>query len=111
MPPRPTRPVPPSRERSKARLPTLPDVPTVGESIPGYEFYSWYGLWGPAKLPADIARKLNTETNKALADMREKLEAQGLLVTPGSIDDFVKFQADDMALAKKIITEANIRAE
>jgi tripartite-type tricarboxylate transporter receptor subunit TctC len=36
---------------SKARLPTLPDVPTVGESIPGYEFYSWYGLWGPAKLP------------------------------------------------------------
>jgi len=96
---------------SRTRVPTLPDVPTVGESIPGYEFYSWYGLWGPAKLPGDIARKLNTETNKALVDMREKLEAQGLLVTPGSIEDFVKFQADDMALSKKIITEANIRAE
>ena len=96
---------------SKTRVPTLPDVPTVGESIPGYEFYSWYGLWGPAQLPVDIARKLNTEVNKALAEMREKLEAQGLLLTPGGIEDFVKFQADDMALSKKIITEANIRAE
>jgi len=96
---------------SKTRIPTLPDVPTVGESIPGYEFYSWYGLWGPAKLPADIAQKLNTETNKALADLKDKLEAQGLLVTPGSIDDFVRFQAEDMALARKIITEAKISAE
>lgn len=96
---------------SKTRIPTLPDVPTVGESIPGYEFYSWYGLWGPAKLPADIAQKLNTETNKAIAELREKLEAQGLLVTPGSIADFVKFQAEDMALSKKIITDAGIRAD
>jgi tripartite-type tricarboxylate transporter receptor subunit TctC len=96
---------------SKARIPSLPDVPTVGETIPGYEFYSWYGLWGPAKLPADISAKLNAETNKALAELREKLEAQGLLVTPGTIDDFVRFQAADMELSKKIITDANIRAE
>lgn len=96
---------------SKARVPTLPDVPTVGESIPGYEFYSWYGLWGPARLPADIAKRLNAETNKALADVREKLESQGLVVTPGTIDDFVKFQTEDMALSKKIITEGNIRAD
>jgi tripartite-type tricarboxylate transporter receptor subunit TctC len=96
---------------SKTRVPTLPDVPTVGETIPGYEFYSWYGLWGPAKLPADIAKKLNAETNKALADLREKLEGQGLFVTPGSIEDFVKFQAEDMALSRKIITEGNIRAD
>ena len=68
---------------SKARVPSLPDVPTVGETVPGYEFYSWYGLWGPAKLPAEIAPTLNAEVNKALAsDMREKLEQQGLLLTP-----------------------------
>jgi tripartite-type tricarboxylate transporter receptor subunit TctC len=36
---------------SKARVPSMPEVPTVGETIPGYEFYSWYGVWGPAKLP------------------------------------------------------------
>ncbi len=96
---------------SKVRVPTLPDVPTVAESIPGYEFYSWYGLWGPAKLPADIVKKLNAETNKALAQMREKLEGQGLLVTPGSTEEFVKFQAEDMAQSRKIIDEAQIRAD
>lgn len=97
---------------SAQRAASLPDVPTVAETIPGYEFYSWYGLWGPAKLPADIAQKLNTEVNKALAsDMRDKLTPQGLLLTPGSIDDFVKFQREDMAKSQKVITEGNIRVE
>jgi tripartite-type tricarboxylate transporter receptor subunit TctC len=97
---------------SAARVPNLPEVPTVGETIPGYEFYSWYGLWGPAKLPADIAHRLNTEVNKALAtDMKDKLTQQGLLLTPGSVDDFAKFQRDDMARAQKIVTEGNIRVE
>jgi tripartite-type tricarboxylate transporter receptor subunit TctC len=97
---------------SAARVPNLPDVPTVGETIPGYEFYSWYGLWGPAKLPADITHRLNAEVNKALAtDMKDKLSQQGLLLTPGSVDDFVKFQREDMARAQKIVTEGNIRVE
>src|SRR6185436_3638971 len=64
---------------SKARVPSMPDVPTVGESVPGYEFYSWYGLWGPAKLPMDIATKLNAAVNKALSEMKAQLEPQGLL--------------------------------
>jgi tripartite-type tricarboxylate transporter receptor subunit TctC len=97
---------------SATRTPNLPDVPTVAETIPGFEFYSWYGLWGPAKLPEDIRVRLNAEVNKALAsDMREKFTTQGLLLTPGSIDDFVKFQRDDMARAQKIITDGNIRVE
>ena len=97
---------------SKARVPSMPDVPTVGETIPGYEFYSWYGLWGPAKLPEDIRVRLNAEVNKALAsDMREKFTAQGLLLTPGTSDDFAKFQHDDMARSQKIITDGNIHLE
>ena len=97
---------------SKARVPSMPDVPTVGETVPGFEFYSWYGLWGPAKLPKDIAQRLNTEVNKALAtDMRDKLTPQGLLLTPGSIEDFARFQKDDMARSAKIIAEGKIRVE
>ena len=97
---------------SKNRVPTLPDVPTVGESVPGYEFYSWYGLWGPAGMPANITAKLNAEVNKALAtDMRDKLVSQGLIVNGGSVDDAVKFQRDDMAKSQKIITDGNIRVE
>ena len=94
------------------RTPNLPDVPTVAETIPGYEFYSWYGLWGPAKLPADVVQRLNAETNKALAsDMREKLLQQGLVLTPGTPEDFAKFQDTDMARSQKIITDGNIRLE
>ena len=97
---------------SANRATSLPNVPTVAESIPGYEFYSWYGLWGPAKLPSAITQRLNAEVNKALAtDMRETLNAQGLLLTPGSVDDFARFQQADMERSKKIITEGNIRVE
>ena len=97
---------------SKNRVPGQPDLPTVGETVPGYEFYSWYGLWGPASLPKEVATRLNAEVNKALStDMHEKLTPQGLLLTPGSIDDFVRFQKDDMALSQRIITEGNIRAD
>jgi tripartite-type tricarboxylate transporter receptor subunit TctC len=96
---------------SSARVPNLPEVPTAAETLPGYEFHSWYGLWGPAKLPEDIRQKLNTEVDRALLELREKLTGQGLLVTPGSIDDFVRFQREDMARSQKLITEGNIRLE
>ena len=97
---------------SKERVPALPNTPTVGETVPGYEFYSWYGLWGPAKMPKEIADKLNVEVNKALnGDMKAKLVEQGLLLTPGSIDEFVKFQEEDTVKIVKIIKDANIKAE
>jgi tripartite-type tricarboxylate transporter receptor subunit TctC len=97
---------------SSTRSPSLPDVPTVAETIPGFEFYSWYGLWAPAKVPAEIIAKLNAEVNKALSgEMKDRLVQQGLLLTPGSVDDFVKFQAADMARAQKIITEGHIHVE
>lgn len=97
---------------SAERAASLPDVPTVGETIPGYEFYSWYGLWGPAKLPADIIKKLNTEVNKAMSgDMKDKLKEQGILVTTGTAEEFAKFQKMDMERSQKIVTEGKIRAE
>jgi tripartite-type tricarboxylate transporter receptor subunit TctC len=98
---------------SATRAPSLPDVPTVAETLPGFEFYSWYGLWAPANLPAEITNKLNAEVNKALAsaDLRDKFVPQGLFFTPGSSEDFVKFQREDMARSQKIISEGNIRVE
>ncbi|MBN9407942.1 MAG: tripartite tricarboxylate transporter substrate binding protein [Burkholderiales bacterium] len=97
---------------SDKRAPNLPDVPTVSETLPGYEFYSWYGLWAPAKLPAAITTRLNAEVNKALAtDIKDKLVQQGLLLTPGTPEDFAKFQAEDMARSQKLITDGNIRLE
>jgi tripartite-type tricarboxylate transporter receptor subunit TctC len=97
---------------SDKRTPNLPDVPTVAETLPGYDFYSWYGLWAPAKAPAEIVQRLNTEVNKALAgEIRDKFTPQGLVFSPGSADEFARFQAADMARAQKIITDGNIRVE
>lgn len=97
---------------SAQRAASLPDVPTVAETIPGYEFYSWYGLWAPSKVPADIVRRLNAEVGKALAgDLKDKLREQGLLLSPGSVEDFAKFQASEMERSQKIVTEGNIRVE
>ena len=97
---------------SAHRTPNLPDVPTVSETLPGYEFYSWYGLWAPVKAPQEVKDLLNAQVNKALAsDMKDKLISQGLIVGGGSIEDFRKFQADDMARSQKLITDGNIRLE
>jgi tripartite-type tricarboxylate transporter receptor subunit TctC len=97
---------------SAKRTPNLPEVPTVAETLPGYEFYSWYGLWAPVKTERAIQQKLNAEANKALAgDIKDKLIAQGLIVSTGTIEDFVKFQTEDMARSQKIITDGNIRLE
>lgn len=98
---------------SATRASSLPDVPTVAETIPGYEFYSWYGLWGPAKLPKDVTQKLNDEVNKALAskDLKDLFTSQGLILTPGSTQDFSQYQHDEMVRAQKIITEGNIHVE
>ncbi len=96
---------------SAERVPSLPDVPTVAETIPGYEFYSWYGLWAPAKTAPALVQRLNAEVNKALVDMAPKLKEQGLLPTPGSAEDFVKFQRSEMDRAQKIVSEGGIRAD
>lgn len=97
---------------SLKRLPSAPETPAVAETLPGFEFCTWYGLWGPAGLSRDIQAKLNAEVNKALAsDLREKLLAQGYELSPGSAEDFAKFQREDMARSGKIISEAGIKVE
>jgi len=97
---------------SAKRVPNLPDVPTVSETIPDFQCASWYGLWGPAKLPAELVSKLNVAMNKALAsDMRDRLIADGIVPGGGSAFDFAKFQAEDIAASGKIIADKKITLE
>ena len=97
---------------SKNRLASMPGIPAVSESVPGYEFYSWYGLWAPAGTPAAVVAKLSSEALKALTgDMAKKLIEQGLIVEPGTAADFAKFQKADMTISQTIIKEANISAQ
>jgi len=97
---------------SSKRLPNLPDVATVSETIPDFQCASWYGLWGPAKMPADMVQKLNAAVNKALSgEMRDRLIADGIVPAGGSAAEFAKFQADDIAISGKIIAEKKIAVE
>ncbi len=97
---------------AERRVPNLPDVPTVAETLPDFKCASWYGLWGPAKLPADLVQKLNAAVNKALAsDMRDRLLADGIVPGGGSAAEFARFQDEDIATSGKIIADKKIVLE
>jgi tripartite-type tricarboxylate transporter receptor subunit TctC len=93
-------------KRSRA----LPDVPTIGETLPGFEVVHWYGLWGPKGLPADIVTRWNREVAKVLhTDAIEKwLEEQGLEPAGGPPQEFVNRLRIDVDRWKKVVKEAHI---
>jgi tripartite-type tricarboxylate transporter receptor subunit TctC len=96
-----------------ARAEALPDIPTVGEFVPGYEASFWFGIGAPKKTPIEIVDKLNSEINAALADPKitARLADLGATVLPGSPADFAKLIADDTEKWGKVIRALNIKAE
>jgi tripartite-type tricarboxylate transporter receptor subunit TctC len=95
------------------RSDALPDIPTVGEFLPGYEASAWYGVGAPRNTPAEIIEKLNREINSALADprMKVRLAELGGTILAGSSDDFGKIIADETEKWGKVIRAANIKPD
>ena len=99
---------------SDKRFPLLPDVPTAAEAgLAGYEASVWWGLVAPSKTPPDLVRKLNAETNKALANpvIAGKLSELGVVVTPGSPDEFAAFVKAQTELWSGVIKSAKIQPD
>jgi tripartite-type tricarboxylate transporter receptor subunit TctC len=98
---------------SRTRSDALPDIPTVGEFVPGYEATSVYGLGGPKKMPAAIVERLNTEINGGLADpkIKSRIADLGGDPLPLSPADFAKLIADETEKWAKVIRAANIKLE
>jgi tripartite-type tricarboxylate transporter receptor subunit TctC len=94
------------------RSEALPDLPTVGEFVPGYEASAVWGVGAPRNTPAEIVDKLNKEINAGLADpkIKARLELSGT-VLPGSPADFGKLIAEETEKWAKVIRAANIKAE
>jgi tripartite-type tricarboxylate transporter receptor subunit TctC len=95
------------------RSDALPDIPTVGEFVAGYEASAWLGIGAPKATPVEIVDKLNKEINAALADpkLKAKLADLGGTALAGSPADFGKLIADDTEKWGKVVRAANIKAD
>ena len=98
---------------SGKRQAVLPDVPTVGESVPGYDGTAWFGIGAPKNTPKDIVDTLNSAINAGLADpkLKARLEELGgvpMTVTPAA---FGKFIADETEKWGKVVKFANLKVE
>ena len=99
---------------SARRAADLSQTPTVAESgYPGFNALTWFGLLGPARLPAAVVTAVNAELGKALAlpALRKKLEEQGVEITPGTPAEFGKLIAADMARWGRIVKETGSKAD
>jgi tripartite-type tricarboxylate transporter receptor subunit TctC len=96
-----------------ARAQVLPDLPTVGDFVPGYETSQWYGISAPKNTPAVTVQKLNREINVAIADasMKARLAALGGEPLPGSPAEFGKLIAEETEKWAKVVRAAGIKPE
>jgi tripartite-type tricarboxylate transporter receptor subunit TctC len=91
----------------------LPDVPTISETVPGFEVIHWYGMWGPKGLPGSIVERWNREVAKVLLtdEMRARTKAEGLDAGGGPPEALGAIIKRDVEKWRRTVKEANIRAE
>jgi tripartite-type tricarboxylate transporter receptor subunit TctC len=96
-----------------ARLRVLPDVPLIGDAVPGYTVTGWLGIGAPKGTPIEIVERLNKEVNAALADpaVKTRMAELGSEIFPGSPADFGKLVAEETEKWAKVIKFAGIKAD
>jgi tripartite-type tricarboxylate transporter receptor subunit TctC len=98
---------------SAEREPSMPTLPTVGETVPGYEATAWFGIGMPRGTPRDVIDKVNAEVNRALADpkMRERLAELGGRPISGTPEDFGRTIAAETAKWEKVVISSGAKVE
>lgn len=98
---------------SASRMAALPNTPTVAETLPGFSFSLWGGVFAPAAAPAEVVATLNRELNRIIADpaIRQRLEDQGAIVRPNSADDFADFVRRENTKYQQVVKQVGIVAE
>ncbi len=95
----------------RGRLATLPDVPTVAETLPGFEAYEWHGVFAPAGTPPEIIAKLNAGLNTVIQqpDIAERLKQLNVETRPNTPEECRAFVASEMDKWGRVVREANIK--
>ena len=98
---------------SSKRSTMLPELPTIGDTVPGYEATSWFGLLAPAKTPRAVVDKINAAVNKALADpaVQKQMDSIGVELIGGTPDQFAAFLKARVAELKTVSKAANLVAQ
>ena len=98
---------------SAQRSAAAPDIPTVAESVPGFEATSWFAMFAPAGTPAAVVAKLNAEMKRvfALPDVQDKLKTLGLEAAIGSPEDLARLQAVEIVKWAKVVKESGAKAD
>ena len=99
---------------SAKRSPAVPEVPTIAEAgVPGYEYTTWYGIFGPKGLARPAVAKLNDAVVKSLAspDLSQRLMSQGAEPSPSAPDELTQYMREESARWAKVIKAANIKIE
>jgi len=95
------------------RSPAAPDVPTVGETVPGFEATTWFAVFAPAGTPKDVVAKVNAEMQRVfkLPDVVDKLKALGMEPWISTPEELTKFQAGEITKWAKVVKDSGAKAE
>jgi tripartite-type tricarboxylate transporter receptor subunit TctC len=98
---------------STKRVANLPDVPTIAETLPGYEANSWFGMWGPAKLPKEIVTRLNLEIVKVLhsPEVKKRFLAMDAEAGGNSPEEFAAYQKSEMAKWARVVKDCGVELD
>jgi tripartite-type tricarboxylate transporter receptor subunit TctC len=95
------------------RSAALPEVPTIAETIPGYEVLNWWGLMAPAKTPVVVIERLNSEIAKVMSknSNRERFSAEGVEASPGSSAEFAAMLRAEIAKWGRVGKEIHLKLD
>lgn len=95
------------------RLPAFPDVPAIAEVLPGYESSAWFGLFGPARLNPELARRISDAARQAIAapEVRRRLDAEGAIPVGNSPEEFSRFVQQEITRWAKVVKFSGARPE
>ena len=95
---------------TRDRIDTLPDVPTLGETLPGFDTTSWFGVWGPGKMPKDVLARVSAEIVKVLhaSDLKRRYREQFAEAVGNSAEEFAAYERAERAKWAKVIKDIGV---